>query len=516
MLKSPKSNEKSKNNSFDDSISFDDIQNTSNFQLKMDIFTHYPDKELQDNNNNSSQKKSDIYSTILCFPFNLESCKLVYMENKSIPELNINDLKIIHGNLDNLNYSLPLIKMSFFLTDKLTTLKLEDYLPQINKLTQNLGVEFISINKNNLYIQCLTEHITNDIFNNLNNGITLLNFVYDEDGSIAPLDEDEEALRNLQTDFEKEQFFNESNNLINKINETNKENKENKENSKYNKYNKFDLPIFNDTKFDAQITNDDIEINKNIFNNNEKRNSLEIKNKNKFNNTSTQSQTNSPTSSSSKDYSTNSINQTKLEQIVKNNKYKEYVPKLLTEKEENKGVDFITNSTRDYQYKYVSRYIIQIENEKKFQVTRMIIGKNGSLLRNIIINNCIKYGDNSTKIRLRGKGSGHKEGLKNVESEDPMELCVSSLNYLSFLRVCNAIEVMLLKVYYKYYIYQCKAVKKKKNELKNKGKSIQELTDNIMMKKILKYQYTVNRFNTLVKEEVKRRKNQENKVQNDM
>ena len=153
--------------------------------------------------------------------------------------------------------------MSFFLTDKLTTLKLEDYLPQINKLTQNLGVEFISINKNNLYIQCLTEHITNDIFNNLNNGITLLNFVYDEDGSIAPLDEDEEALRNLQTDFEKEQFFNESNNLINKINETNKENKENKENSKYNKYNKFDLPIFNDTKFDAQITNDDIEINKN-------------------------------------------------------------------------------------------------------------------------------------------------------------------------------------------------------------------------------------------------------------
>ena len=55
----------------------------------------------------------------------------------------------------------------------------------------------------------------------------------------------------------------------------------------------------------------------------------------------------------------------------------------------------------------------------------MIIGKNGSLLRNIIINNCIIYGDNSTKIRLRGKGSGHKEGLKNAEREDPMELCVS-------------------------------------------------------------------------------------------
>ena len=512
MLKSTKSLEKSINNSFDNNTSFDDIQNNSNFQFKMDIFTHCSDKELQEYNN-SSQKKSDIYSTILCFPFNLENCKLVYMENKSIPDLNINDLKIIQGDLNNLNYSLPLIKMSFFLTNKLTELKLEDYLPQLNKLTQNLGIEFISIHKNNLYIQCLTEHLTNDTFNNLTNGITLLNFVYDDECSLAPFDEDEEAIKNLQTDFESEKFFTESNDTKNK-NETNKE--ANKETNKYNKYNKFDLPLCNGSEFSTQITNNDFELQKNVFNNIQKKNTLEKKSLNKFNRNPIHSPTNSPTSSSSKDHSPNSINQTKLEQIVKNNKYKEYVPKLLTEKEENKDFDFITNSTRDYQYKYVSRYIIQIENEKKFPVTRMIIGKNGSLLRNIIINNCIKYGDNTTKIRLRGKGSGHKEGLKNVESEDPMELCVSSLNYLSFLRVCNAIEVMLLKVYYKYYIYQCKAVKKKKNELKNKGKSIQELTDNIMMKKILKYQYTVNRFNTLVKEEVKRRKNQESKVQNDV
>ena len=113
MLKSPISIEKSKKNSFDNSISFDEIQNTSNFKFKMDLFNHYPDKETQENNN-SNQKKSDIYSTILYFPFNLENCKLVYMENKRIPELNIDDLKIINGNMDNLNYSLPLIKMSFF------------------------------------------------------------------------------------------------------------------------------------------------------------------------------------------------------------------------------------------------------------------------------------------------------------------------------------------------------------------------------------------------------------------
>ena len=96
-----------------------------------------------------------------------------------------------------------------------------------------------------------------------------------------------------------------------------------------------------------------------------------------------------------------------------------------------------------------------------------------------------------------------------------MELCISSLNYLSYLRVCNAIEVMLLKIYYKYYIYQCKGIKKQKNELKKKGENVEELINNIMIKKILKYQYTVNRFNTLVKEEVKRRKNQENAINNE-
>ena len=46
MLKSTKFLEKSKNNSFGNYTSFDDIQNTSNFQFKMDIFTHYSDKEL--------------------------------------------------------------------------------------------------------------------------------------------------------------------------------------------------------------------------------------------------------------------------------------------------------------------------------------------------------------------------------------------------------------------------------------------------------------------------------------
>lgn len=169
------------------------------------------------------------------------------------------------------------------------------------------------------------------------------------------------------------------------------------------------------------------------------------------------------------------------------------------------NVEFHTNSTRDYQFKYVSRYIVQIENEKNFPVTKMIIGNNGKLLRKILLENCINFGDNTTKIRLRGRGSGYKEGPKNEESKDPMELCISSLNYISYCRCSMAIENLLLQIYSQYYIYQC-------NNLKNEDK--EKKVVNPVMKKILKYTYIVNRFNTLVKEEKKRKKEEELKQSN--
>ena len=189
-----------------------------------------------------------------------------------------------------------------------------------------------------------------------------------------------------------------------------------------------------------------------------------------------------------------------LEEIVQNKQYKEYVPKNIKEKE--KELIFQTNSTRDYQYKYVSRYIVQIENEKNFPVTKMIIGNNGMLLRNILYDNCIKYGDHTTKIRLRGKGSGYKEGPKNEESKDPMELCISSLNMISFTKCSNAIENLLLQIYYRYYSYQCKNFMEKNN-------NNTMVSNPITMKKILRYRYVVNRYNTLVKEEKRRKKEEE-------
>ena len=213
-----------------------------------------------------------------------------------------------------------------------------------------------------------------------------------------------------------------------------------------------------------------------------------------------------------------------LQQIVINNTFKEYVPKNNNNNIDNsfnnnktknqnkqktspspeKDAEFQTNSTRDYQFKYVSRYIVQIENEKNFPVTKMIIGNGGKLLRNILVKNCINNGDHTTKIRLRGKGSGYKEGPKNEESKDPMELCISSLNLISYLKCSNEIENLLKNVYYQYYLYQSNNKKETDNDVP------------VVMKKILKYQYVVNRYNTLAKEEKRRKKEEELKQVNQM
>ena len=220
---------------------------------------------------------------------------------------------------------------------------------------------------------------------------------------------------------------------------------------------------------------------------------------------------------------------TNLQQIVSNNTFKEYVPKNNLENTKNKKIvqnmtssplqpqgkemEFHTNSTRDYQFKYVSRYIVQIENEKNFPVTKMIIGNSGKLLRNILVKNCINNGDHTTKIRLRGKGSGYKEGPKNEESKDPMELCISSLNLISYLKCSQEIENLLRNVYCQYYLYQCNN-KKNENDSNNNNDNTNNNDAPIVMKKILKYQYVVNRYNTLAKEEKRRKKEEELKQVN--
>jgi len=60
--------------------------------------------------------------------------------------------------------------------------------------------------------------------------------------------------------------------------------------------------------------------------------------------------------------------------------------------------------------KFICNYEVQIENDEHFRITKRIIGNKGLYLKAILYDSCGKYGDYSTKIRLRGRGSGFKEG----------------------------------------------------------------------------------------------------------
>ena len=42
------------------------------------------------------------------------------------------------------------------------------------------------------------------------------------------------------------------------------------------------------------------------------------------------------------------------------------------------------------------------------------------------------------KLRLRGKGSGFKEGPKQEESKEPLHLCISSRFYDKYKMACDA------------------------------------------------------------------------------
>jgi hypothetical protein len=68
------------------------------------------------------------------------------------------------------------------------------------------------------------------------------------------------------------------------------------------------------------------------------------------------------------------------------------------------------NSIFNNDNKFICNFEIQIENDDVFRVTKRIIGNKGLFLKAILFDCCGKFGDYSTKIRLRGRGSGFREG----------------------------------------------------------------------------------------------------------
>ena len=104
--------------------------------------------------------------------------------------------------------------------------------------------------------------------------------------------------------------------------------------------------------------------------------------------------------------------------------------------------------------KFTCKYEILIPNDKDFQVARRLIGSKGCNMKRIL-NEC-KQSNNindNVKLRLRGKGSGYKEGPQNKESEDPLHLCISAKNQEEMKRACELVDNLLDKIYDEYKKY---------------------------------------------------------------
>ena len=104
--------------------------------------------------------------------------------------------------------------------------------------------------------------------------------------------------------------------------------------------------------------------------------------------------------------------------------------------------------------KYTCKYEIIIPNDKEFQVARRLIGSKGCNMKKILseckINNNV---NDNIKLRLRGRGSGYKEGPQNKESDEPLHLCISAKNQEEMKKACAKVDDLLNKIYEDYKKY---------------------------------------------------------------
>ena len=106
--------------------------------------------------------------------------------------------------------------------------------------------------------------------------------------------------------------------------------------------------------------------------------------------------------------------------------------------------------------KFTCRYDIQIENDKDFQVAKKIIGAKGYNMKQIIDNALADTGydlrqeSDLIKLRLRGRGSGFKEGPAKKESDEPLHLCVSAKYHEVYANACKYVEQLLCRIYEEY------------------------------------------------------------------
>lgn len=142
--------------------------------------------------------------------------------------------------------------------------------------------------------------------------------------------------------------------------------------------------------------------------------------------------------------------------LINNNMNNPQLNQNINQKMINQNANNNNNSNNDEKNlgKYTCKYEILIANDKDFQIARRLIGSKGCNMKKII-NKCKSSGDGEgIKLRLRGKGSGYREGPENKESDEPLHLCISSKNPEEMKKACLLVDD-LLKVIHEDYKEYC-------------------------------------------------------------
>ncbi|KAF4672550.1 hypothetical protein FOL47_000385 [Perkinsus chesapeaki] len=97
--------------------------------------------------------------------------------------------------------------------------------------------------------------------------------------------------------------------------------------------------------------------------------------------------------------------------------------------------------------RWCARFVIGAERmHKDFPIVGRIIGPNGEHMKEI-------HNKTAAKLRLRGRRSNYREGPEQKESDEPLHLCVSSNDEVSYRRTCEMVEHLMKGVYEDYGVW---------------------------------------------------------------
>merc|ERR1712224_1015292 len=114
------------------------------------------------------------------------------------------------------------------------------------------------------------------------------------------------------------------------------------------------------------------------------------------------------------------------------------MPQMLSRSQLPKG--------RNAPLKFLCRYIVGIEQNRSFNVVRKLLGDHGAHMKAIAENT-------GAKLRIRGRGSGFKEGPDNVEANEPLMICVSATSSEMFQESTKDVERLLKDIHDQYYAF---------------------------------------------------------------